>query len=93
MGQGQHIVSPDPLIAPAIEAGFLTYDFGGYAYQKISTPQMGKLIKNIADVLALLEILKFIMDIGRQEPLSSIIDVQTTPGSDITDDEGLIAYV
>ena len=58
-----------------------------------SSPQMGKLRKNIADVLALLEILKFIMDIGRQEPLSSIIDVQTTPGSDITDDEGLIAYV
>ncbi|EPS99740.1 hypothetical protein FOMPIDRAFT_1108589, partial [Fomitopsis schrenkii] len=69
---GVHIVSSDPLAAPAIEAEFLTEEF---------------------DVQALLDILKFMIDLGRQEPLSSIIDVQTTPDPSLTDDEDLVAYV
>ena len=58
-----------------------------------SLPLLASSGRTLADVQALLAILKFIIDLGSQEPLASIIDAQTTPGPSVVADEDLIEYV
>lgn len=58
-----------------------------------SLPLFASSGRTLADVQALLDILKFIIDLGRREPLSSIIDAQITPDPSVVTDEDLIEYV